>query len=226
MAAKLTSTQKYLPFREIKNNAVIMNDGSLRAVLLVSSVNFALKSDDEQDALVAGYVSFVNTIDFPIQIVIQSRRIKIEEYIERLKELEKKQTNELLRMQTIDYRNYISELVELGDIMSKKFFIVVQYSPIESKKKTFFERAQELFVPVTILSMQKEKFQKNLNELFSRVEQLRMGLNSMGINSAVLDTQSLIEFYYNLYNPKVSESQSMEDIKKLRVQGQVNNSNN
>ena len=213
----LPSTQKYLPFREIKNNAVIMNDGSMRAVLLVSSINFALKSEDEQNALVSGYVSFVNTIDFPVQIVIQSRRIKIENYLARIKEVEKKQTNELLRLQTIDYRNYISDLVKLGDIMSKKFYMVIPFSVVESKKKSFWERFQELFIPITIISQEKEKFQSNLNELFTRVEHVRMGLTSMGINSAILDTQSLIEMYYNLYNPKTSQSETMQDTKTLRV---------
>lgn len=139
------STQKYLPFAEIKNDVVLMKDGTLRSVLLVSSINFALKSEDEQEALIQGYVQFLNGFDFPMQIVVQSRRLRIEDYIENLRDLEKKQENELLRIQTGEYRRYVSELVKLGDIMTKRFFLVIPYHPLADKKEKLFRENDGTF---------------------------------------------------------------------------------
>src|SRR3989344_107141 len=98
-----TSTQAYLDIAEIKDNAVILKDGSIRAVLLASSVNFALKSEDEQNAIIQGYISFLNSLDFPLQIVVQSRKLNIDQYLEDLKQKEQSQTNELLRTQISEY---------------------------------------------------------------------------------------------------------------------------
>ena len=106
-----TSTQLFLDIAEIKNDTVIMKDGTMRAVLMASSINFALKSEDEQNALVSAYVTFLNYLDFPIQIVIQSRKLDIEGYLKRIEEAEKELTNELLKRQILDYKNYINELV-------------------------------------------------------------------------------------------------------------------
>src|SRR3990167_1154544 len=110
---KKASTQKYLDISEIKEDTVVMKDGTLRSVLLISSINFALKSESEQNAIIAAYVNFLNTLDFPLQIVIQSRKLNIDGYLEKLKKSEKEQTNELLRMQIHDYREYVEQLMEL-----------------------------------------------------------------------------------------------------------------
>src|SRR3989338_4007256 len=104
---KLPATQTYLPIAEIKDGTVLLKDGTLRSVLLVSSLNFALKSEDEQNAIISAYVGFLNSIDFPIQIVVQSRRLQIKPYLERLIKMELEQTNELLRIQTADYRSFV-----------------------------------------------------------------------------------------------------------------------
>src|SRR6185295_14391513 len=97
------STQRFLEIAEVKEDVVVMKDGTLRVVLLVSSINFALKSEDEQTAIIQGYMSFLNSLDFPLQVVIQSRRLNIQGYLDKLVELEKTQTNDLLRMQTAEY---------------------------------------------------------------------------------------------------------------------------
>ena len=212
------STQKYLPFSEIKNDVVIMPDGSMRAVLLVSSVNFALKSEEEQVALVHGYVQFLNAFDFPMQIVVQSRRLRIEEYLEKIHEKEKDQKNELLRIQTGEYRRYVAELVKLGDIMTKKFFIVVPYHPLADLKKGFFSRVMDVVRPVDTLKVTEERFKERRRELMKRSDHVQASLNSMGVLSIVLDTQGLIELYYNTYNPRISESQPLVDISKLDIE--------
>lgn len=211
------STQLFLDISEIKNDTVIMKDGTLRAVMMVSSINFALKSEEEQEAIVSGYVTFLNYLDFPIQIVIQSRKLDIDTYIKRLEEAERDLTNDLLKRQILDYKAYIKELVELGDIMTKTFFIVVPFSPIESQSSGFFSRLAAVFSPTKVIQLKTEKFNKFLHELNQRVEHVRMNISSLGLTTVRLDTQGLIELYYNVYNPIVSQSQRLPDLKKLRI---------
>lgn len=211
------STQKYLPFSEIKNDVLLMKDGSMRGVMLVSSVNFALKSEQEQEALVQGYVQFLNSFDFPMQIIIQSRKLRIEEYLDRLKAIEKKQENELLRMQTSEYRRYVAELVELGDIMTKRFYLVVPYHPSADSEKSFISRILNVLNPVSTIRLSGERFRNQKRELMKRVDHVTSALNSMGLNAVSLNTQALIELYYNTYNPHVSLNQPMVDIDNLLI---------
>jgi hypothetical protein len=211
------STQKYLDISEVKEDVVVMKDGTLRAVLVVASINFALKSEDEQEAIISQYVSFLNSLEYPLQVVIQSRRLNIDNYIERLKEQEKNQTNELLRMQIRDYRGFVFELVELGQIMQKYFFCVVPYNPLSDKRKGFFTQLSEVFIPALSVRLAQERFMQRRSDLMQRVEHMKGSLNSMGLKSAMLDTQGLIELYYRVYNPETYDAQKMADTDKLRV---------
>ncbi|PIR03432.1 MAG: hypothetical protein COV60_00365, partial [Candidatus Magasanikbacteria bacterium CG11_big_fil_rev_8_21_14_0_20_43_7] len=113
------STQAHLEIAEMKEGVVVLKNGTLRKVLMTSSVNFALKSEDEQNALISSYVSFLNSLDFPLQIVIQSRQLQIKPYLAKLIEKEKKQQSELMRVQIADYRSFVEELVDIGQIMTK-----------------------------------------------------------------------------------------------------------
>jgi len=212
------STVKFLDIWEIKDNLVILKNGTLRAVLLVSSVNFALKSDDEQTAVIQGYTQFLNSLDFTLQIVVQSRKLDIDNYLERLREQQKAQTNELLHLQTQDYIQYISELVELADIMSNRFYIVVPHDPGGAKGQGFFSKLKSVFSPTSVIVLKQKKFEQYRTELQRRVEYVTDGLSSVGLNSVQLDTQGLIELYYNTFNPKVSENQKMPEMEKLQVE--------
>ena len=212
-----SSTQKYLDIAEIRENTVVMRDGTLRAVVLASSINFALKSEDEQNAIVAAYVTFINNIEYALQIVIQSRELDIENYIVSLEQKEKEQTNELLKAQTAEYRQYIKELISIGKIMNKRFYVVVPYNPMSDKHKGFFSSMIELFKPASLVKMKEKTFLRRRRELDRRVENTVAGLGSIGVVSAELDTQSLIELYYNSYNPHTSNNQKLVDINKLRV---------
>ena len=129
------STQNILEISSIQDNMVILKNATVRAVLMVSSINFALKNQDEQEGIISAFYSFLNSIDYPLQIVIQSRSLDIDNYLNKLDKLGKQQTNELLRMQTIEYTQFIRELLDLQSIMSKKFYIVIPYSKVELKKK-------------------------------------------------------------------------------------------
>lgn len=212
------STQRYLDIAEIRDDIAVMKDGTLRAVLLVSSINFSLKSVDEQNAIMQGYRSFLNSLDGPIQIVIQSRKLNVEDYQNRLQEQEKTQANDLLRDQIRDYRQFIGELVELGEIMQKKFFVIVPFNPATSTRKGFFARMSEVISPLGAVRLKDERFRERKKELMVKVNSVQAGLNSMGVSSVMLDTQSLIEVYYTSYNPLESETQKLVTMDKLQVE--------
>lgn len=212
-----SSTQQYLSIAEIKDDIVVMRDGTLRAVLLVSSINFALKSEDEQNAVIDAYARFLNNIGFTLQIVIQSRELNIDSYLQYLKDREKSQVNKLLKIQTADYIEYVQELVSIGKIMNKRFFIVVPYNPVTDKHKSFLSQIGESLKPATIIRL-KEKVFRNYQEMLQRrVDSVVGGLESLGVSVARLDTQSLIELYYKTYNPETSKNQELVDLDKIRV---------
>ncbi|MEK7623915.1 MAG: hypothetical protein AAB408_04615 [Patescibacteria group bacterium] len=215
---KSPSAQIHLPIAEIKENTVILKDGTLRAVALVSSINFSLKSDDEQNAIVAAYVSFLNSIDFPLQIVIQSRRLQIQPYLDRLAKLEHDQTNELLQVQIADYRSFVKELVEIGQIMTKRFYVVIPYDPLSNKRKSFWARGKEIVKPALSVRLKEERFLERREDLSSRVRQVVGGLEAIGLTVAELDTQALIELYYTTYNPDIAFSEQLPGVDKLRVE--------
>lgn len=216
---KLPSTRKYVDIAEIKDNIVVLKDGTMRAVVLVSSINFALKSEDEQNAIVGAYMGFLNSLQYYIQLVIQSRKLDIENYLKKLEVAEKEQTNDLLRMQIVGYRQYVSELIEMGDIMTKRFYIVVPYDPVSDKQKTFFTRATEIFSSAKFIQLSQKMFAERKHQLDQRVFHILSSLNSMGLNGVVLDTQGLIELYYNTYNQTTSEQEKLVDIGRLRIEG-------
>jgi hypothetical protein len=218
----IPSTQKYLPISEIKNDTVILKDGTLRKILLVSSINFALKSEEEQKAIISGYVQFLNTLDWPVQIIIQSRKLDIKEYLAKLRQLAKVQTNELLKIQTEEYTNFVEQLIELAEIMEKKFFVVVPYSPFSKKtKKSFFTRLSEVVSPGRVIKLKEEKLAKYQEELDRRSGIVISGLTSLGLKVVPLDTQSLIELYYQVYNPSRGNDKKIGELNKMRIEEKV-----
>lgn len=212
------STEQYLDIAEIRDNVVIMKDGTLRGVVLVSSINFALKSDDEQTAVISSYVSFLNSLDFPVQVVIQSRKLNIDAYLDRLKEAEKTQPNELLRTQIADYRQFVRELIELGQIMSKRFFVVVPYNPGSNKAKSWWERAQEVMAPVKSVRAKEAQFMDRRKSLDLRMSLVLGGLGGMGLQVTQLDTQGLVELYYTVYNPDIFISEKLVSTDQLQLE--------
>lgn len=215
------SFQKYLDISEIKEGTVILKNHNLRAVLMVSSINFALKSQEEQDAIIYHFQNFLNSIDFSIQILISSRRLNIEDYYKTLMIREKEQSNELLKVQIGEYRNFIRELIEMSNIVNKTFYIVVPYSPSEELTqagKSFFESISQKVggkKPVTAFSA--DDFVKNRNQLMQRVQHIASGLSGVGVKMTALNTQELIELFYTFYNPEISEHGGLTAIEQLDV---------
>ncbi len=214
----ISSAQQHLPFAEIKSDTIVMKDGTMRVVLMVPSINFALKNEDEQNAIVSAYVSFLNSIDHPLQIVIQSRELFIKPYLERLAKKEREQTNDLLRMQIADYRSFVAQLVEMGEIMSKQFYVIVPYDPLSNKKRGFFSRLGEVVNPAVTVKLKEERFAKRKYDLDQRVRQIESGLKSMGLETVRLDSQSLIELFYSTYNPDISFSEHLPQIGQMQVE--------
>lgn len=218
---KFASSQQHLPIAEIKDGVVIMKDGTIRSVLLVSSINFALKSEDEQNAIISSYVGFLNSIDFPIQVVIQSRRLQIKPYLSKLISMEKEQTNELLRIQTADYRSFVEELVQMGQIMTKRYYVVVPYDPLSNRKKSFWARLKEILKPAFTMRLKDERFQKRKEDLDIRMRHVVSGLSGIGLTAVQLDTQALIELYYNSYNPDIAFAETLGPIEQIQVEQQT-----
>lgn len=212
------STQAYLDISEIKDDCIVMKDGTLRMVILVSSINFSLKSQDEQNAVIQAYTQFLNSLNFPLQIVIQSRKLNIDFYLNKLLIVEREQTNELLKLQTADYRRFVNELVEMSEIMSKRFYVVVPYSQVSNKPISFIDRVRDTLSPTSIIKLSQSKFEKFRNELRKRSEAIMSGLSSMDLKTVPLDTQTLIELFYNSYNPTVSENQKLAELDKIQVE--------
>lgn len=210
--------QKFIPLAEIKQDTVVMKDGTMRAVLMVGSINFALKNEDEQNAIVSSYVSFLNGLEHPLQIVIQSRELYIKPYMDDLIKREREQTNELLRVQIADYRSFVTQLVEMGEIMSKNFYVVVPYDPLSNKKKTFWSRFSEVINPAVTVKLKAERFAKRKYDLEQRLRQVESGLKSIGLEVVRLDTQSLVEIFYSTYNPDIALSEHMAPLDAMKIE--------
>lgn len=210
--ATAKSTQAFLRMSEIKEDTVIMNDGTLRAILAVSSTNFDLKSEEEQTALIYNYQRFLNSLDFPVQILMQSRKMEIGEYIEKLKHLAERQTNELLKVQTSEYIEFINRLVENANIMNKNFYLIIPYSQsINPPSKGFFAKLFKANQTVE-LGEKLERFKKYGEFLNERVNSATANLSALGLRGIRLRTEEIIELYYNSFN---FESGPLIDASKL-----------
>jgi len=192
-------TQQFLEIDEIKEGVVVLRNKSLRGVLMVSSQNFALKSDEEQQATIYQFQSFLNSLDFPLQIVVQSRVLNITGYLDKLKELENTQENELLKIQTAEYQKFISQLITGSSIMAKNFFVVVPFTLVEvpGVTKTFGREKKEQ--PTETF------FQRAKSQLWQRMEFVALGLRRCGLQSIPLNPPELIELFWSLHHPDEAE---------------------
>jgi len=185
--------QKFLKIKEIKEGVLVLKDGSLRGVIIVSSTNFALKSEEEKEAIFYQFQTFLNSLDFSIEILVQSRKLNITPYLDKLKVLEEKEENELLKIQLAGYREFIKNLVAKQTIMTKNFFVVVPFFPSKIPVKEEKEAK-------TI-----SEFEKNKIQLLQRMEFVMTGLRRCGLSCAPLDTLELIELFWSWYHQEESE---------------------
>lgn len=212
----LKSTQSFLRMNEIKSDTVVMDDGTLRAILAVASTNFDLKSQEEQEAIIFNYQRFLNSLDFSVQILMQSRKMEIGNYIEKLKKMAEKQTNELLRVQTNEYAEFVSRLIDNASIMNKNFYVIVSLGvSINPGPIGFFSKILGLG-KAKQTAERIENFEKGKQELDTRVMSVASGLAQVGLKSSRLKTEEVIQLYYNSYNFEsgpVIDPKSLTEIK-------------
>ena len=203
-------SQDILQIEEIRDGVLILKDGSLRVVLMASSLNFALKSVDEQTAVVLQYQNFLNSLDFSVQFFIESRKLNIEPYIDTLKEAERKQSNELLKIQISEYVEFIRTFVKASNIVAKSFYIVVPFTPpfFINQKGGVASLLGSLGNLLGGKSAKKregfiapEKFEEYKSQLWQRADSVTQGLVRAGVRAVPLNTEELIELFYGLYNP-------------------------
>lgn len=213
------STQKYVDVAEVHDGIVVLRSGALRAIVMMSSINFELKSTEEQDAITLQYQNFLNSLDFPLQTVISSRKLNIGPYIEMLNDRERRTDVEAMRTQIAEYRAFIRELTEVTNIMSKFFYLVVPFSPIESTDSGAFSRIMSVIHPAQEVSAKHEKFETYKNQLYQRVDHVSAGLSGTGVRGTMLNTEEVLELLYNAYNPSLFTNTSLSDLDSVNARG-------
>ncbi len=217
------STQNSLEIAAIRDGIVIMKDGSFRSVVMAKSINFDLMSINEQEAVEYAYQGFLNSLYFDVQIFIRSRKIDMRPYLEKLSKVRTEMDNMLLGMLMEDYIYFIDDLVQQTNIMSKEFFVVIPYtSQVDAGKA--IESSKKLFGGLLgggnkagVVTIDEESLSKAKTELRNRVQNVANGLLQMGVQAIPLDTQELIELYYNAYNPDTATRQTLKQIDQLNV---------
>lgn len=215
-----TSTQATLLISELRDNVVIMKDGSFRAVVACRSINFDLMSDMEREGVEYSYQNFLNSLRFPTQILIRSQKVDIGPYIERLVEIRRNNDNMLLGVLMDDYINFIDILSQEANIMDKAFFIVIPYYTSADAEKVI-QQTKNLFKAFSktkgpeVTRIDRPTYDKALLELNNRVDTVISGLFQIGIHSVRLNTRELAELYYNFNNPDTAVREPLVDFSKL-----------
>jgi type IV secretory pathway VirB4 component len=202
MALTNKTTQDFVPIKDVRDGVVILKDGSMRGVIMSTSLNFGLKSADEQASILFQFQNFLNALDFPIQMFVQSRRLDIRPYIALLQDQEKHQVNELLKIQIREYVKFIRNFTEEVNIMQKRFFVVIPYSP--ATKKSSESGLGSLFSNRTASeesTHSDEVFQENRTQLEQRVAVVEQGLTRCGLRGVQLRSEEVIELFYKIFNP-------------------------
>lgn len=215
------STQRYLPFSEIRDNILIMKDWSARLVLRCSTINFLLKSMEEQDSIIISYQRFLNSLEFPVQIIVRSTKLDIDSYISELNGLAVNHVNEKLQSQTYDYIEYLKKLIEVAQIMKKEFYLVVPYdnfadtsvrdiSLVGSIKS--FMASINWGVDKSQIRRNIKSFEKNKKALYSRSGMVKTALENIWIRAQELDKKDLIELVFEYYNPSMGTLKKYDEL--------------
>lgn len=207
------STQDFVPISEVRDGVVVLKDGGLRAVLLASSINFALKSEDEQTAFIVQFQNFLNSLDFSVQIFVQSRMLDIRPYVATLEAQYKQQLDDLMRVQIREYIEFIKSFTEAANIMTKNFFVVVPYTPAVITKRSG-PTAMLPFGAKKTTEEANRSFEEQVSQLEQRISIVQQGLVRTGVRTVQLGTEEAIELLYKMFNPG-------EEGKPMPVPGQT-----
>lgn len=202
MILKAKTTQEFVPIKEVRDGVIVLKDGELRSIILASSTNLSLKSNDEQRATIMQFQSFLNTLDFSVQISIQSRRLDIRPYLLLLEDRMKVQNEPLLKLQTKEYIEFIRNFTESVSIMTKSFFVIVPYTHTSLKSdsdifKGFFSKKTK----EQERNAEQIDFEEKRSQLEQRVGVIQQGLSRCGIKSVQLGTEEVVEVFYKVFNP-------------------------
>lgn len=219
------STQNHLDILDIKNNFVILKNGSICCVLQTTAVNFDLLSEMEQDAIIAAFSMLLNSITFPIQVVLRSKKLDITKYIEKVQRMENKITDPLMKYQIESYRKFIQEVIQNNEVLDKKFYVVIPSgsSAIQELGSSPFEFVNRLFgISHKRVDVDVNKVVKNAEtELLPKVEHMIGEFGRIGVKARMMTTQELVELYFDIYNPSSVHGQrirtSIEDYKTAIV---------
>ncbi len=205
------ATQEYVPIKEVRDGIIVLKDGSLRALVLTSSINFSLKGEDERTAILYQFQDFLNSLDFSIQIFIQSRKLDIRPYIALMEQQEKKQSNELMKVQTREYIEFIKSFTKNTNIMTKHFFIVIPYTPaiLQGSKSSSgigkFTGLMQKKGTAKSNAAGEEAFEEHRSQLEQRISVVEQGLVRCGVRVVELGTEEVIELFYKIFNPGDAE---------------------
>ncbi len=205
MAGSKSSTQEFVPIKEVRDGVLVEKNGGMRAILLCSSLNFSLKSDDERAAIILQFQDFLNSLDFSVEILIQSRRLDIRPYIALLEEQEKKQLNNLMKIQTREYIEFVRNFAESTNIMTKNFFVIIPYDPAIVSAGKVSGLTNLLGKKEESVALNSTSFDENRSQLEERLSVVEQGLIRTGIRVARLGTEEIIELFYKAFNPGETE---------------------
>jgi hypothetical protein len=221
------STQNALQISEIRDGIVIMNDGTFRAVIMCKSINFDLMSPQEREAVEYSYQGFLNSLFFPVQVFVRSEKVDLRPYLERLDKIRTEQDNMLLAMLMDDYIVFLSEIAQQTNIMSKRFYVIISFPDPDENFKSAIKQSTGFFTGMVDL-FSKDKtphivinestMEDAKTELRNRVQAVMAGLRECGVESLPLDTQELIELYYEAYNPDTAARQHLIKFEELSSQ--------
>lgn len=213
-SSKPTSTQEHINVSEIRDGIMILKDGGMRMVILSSAVNFSLKSENEQNAIISRYQGFLNSLSFPVQVLMQSRRLDLERYLQRLETKLKEVANELIQLQINDYVAYVRKLITIANIMDKRFYVVVPYNSPRVQSRSFFDK---LFHPTKNIApvMSENEFNQYKEELIERVNTVSSELHALGVKTVLLSTQQIIELLYSSYNIEEASKERLIEYQEL-----------
>jgi len=230
MAKKTPSalaTQQIIPIADIRDNLVVLQNGELRAVLKVSGVNFDLYANREKEQVLYAFQTFLNALDFPIQILVQSRPVNLDPYLEKLKTLAPQQPTDALRIETYEYINFIQQLGRLGTLMDKSFYVIIGYAPIPIHPKTIWQKLSfQISGPPQEIVLRRYKEAKR--KLFERTKVVASGLAGIGLQVAQLTNPELIELFFSCYNPgaQVRNGEALEELESIWTSLKKNNEKN
>jgi hypothetical protein len=220
------STQNALLIAEIRDGIAIMNDGTFRAVIMCKSINFDLMSPQEREAVEFSYQGFLNSLYFPVQIFIRSQKVDLRPYLEKLDKIRISQDNMLLGLLMEDYITFLDDISQQTNIMDKNFYMIIGYPDanqdvrkVFKQSTSFFTGVQDLFSPnkTPHVVVDESQLENAKTELRNRVQAVMQGLQQCGIQSLPLDTQELIELYYDAYNPDTATRQQLKNFNELNT---------